>query len=758
MNPKQTATPPPGITLGDVYYILFRHKWLIAILSLAALTAAILARVFWPMPYQSEAKLLIKYVKETKPPEQTAAETQVTSPDSYGQNILNSEVEILTSLDLANSVVDVLTPARILAKAGGGTNRFQAAILVKKSLKPEVARTSDVIGLIFSHADPDMVQPILGQIIDAYLKRHNEIHRPEFNDFLTRETDTIKHKLDETETQLRDAKSKAGIISLDESKKTYGEMTAQIQKEIYNAEAEWAGYQETIKEMRTFLPKSAVAAVSTNAAPSAGGAAPVPPDKVADYQRICEHLSGLQSQEKDLLLKGFTTNAYRVQTKQAEVASAETLKKQLEDKYPGLTAMKPVETRGTAIASMQTQDPVVALNEEIIKADALAARIKALTNQMAEVRNNAAVVTGQEGAILQLQRDKDLEENEFSYYSKKLEESRANEALVGNSNISVVESPTPPARDVLKLTRIAVGILLVGLALAFAVPFVIELYLDRSLKHPLEVQARLGLPFFVSIPEMNGNGRPRSLKREKKTALLPGKTGGAGDQDAGGQQPAPQTNGHLALWDQSHSLQPFYETLRDRLMTFFEMINLTHKPKLVAVTSCAAGAGVTSTAAGLASSLSETGEGNVLLVNMNVRDGEAHHFYKGKLNCGLDDVFEKGTRENALMQDHLYVAKELPEDDRLPRVLPKRFSHLLPKMKASDFDYIIFDMPPVSQISITPRLARFMDMVLLVIESEKTDRDVAKRVAAMLSESKANVGIVLNKNRSYLPRRLRQEF
>ena len=117
-------------------------------------------------------------------------------------------------------------------------------------------------------------------------------------------------------------------------------------------------------------------------------------------------------------------------------------------------------------------------------------------------------------------------------------------------------------------------------------------------------------------------------------------------------------NGHLALWDVSHSLQPFYETLRDRLMTYFEMINLTHKPKLVAVTSCGAGAGVTSTAAGLASSLSETGDGNVLLVNMNVRDGEAHHFYKGKLACGLDEVLEKGTREGALVQGNLYVARE----------------------------------------------------------------------------------------------------
>jgi Mrp family chromosome partitioning ATPase len=156
--------------------------------------------------------------------------------------------------------------------------------------------------------------------------------------------------------------------------------------------------------------------------------------------------------------------------------------------------------------------------------------------------------------------------------------------------------------------------------------------------------------------------------------------------------------------------------------------------------------------------LSETGDGNVLLVNMNARDGEAHHFYKGKLECGIEQALEKGKREDAQVRDNLYVAKEIPADDRLPRVLPKRFSHLVPMMKASDYDYIIFDMPPVTQISITPRLARFMDMVLLVVESEKTNREAAKKAAAMLSETKANVGVVLNKSRSYIPRRLQQDI
>ena len=87
-----------------------------------------------------------------------------------------------------------------------------------------------------------------------------------------------------------------------------------------------------------------------------------------------------------------------------------------------------------------------------------------------------------------------------------------------------------------------------------------------------------------------------------------------------------------------------------------------------------------------------------------------------------------------------------------------RFSYLVPKLKASDYDYIIFDMPPVSQISVTPRLAGFMDMVMLVVESEKTDREAVQRAYAMLEESKANVTAVLNKTHTYVPRRLHQEM
>jgi len=144
---------------------------------------------------------------------------------------------------------------------------------------------------------------------------------------------------------------------------------------------------------------------------------------------------------------------------------------------------------------------------------------------------------------------------------------------------------------------------------------------------------------------------------------------------------------------------------------------------------------------------------------MNLEQGAAHPFYRGKPAIGLSEAFDAGKSENGIVNENLYLvsAKET-NDQKLPRVLPRRFANLVPKMKASDYDYIIFDMPPVSQTSVTPRLSSFMDIVMMVVESEKTGSELAKRANALLQESKANVTAVLNKKRDYVPERLRQEL
>ena len=118
-----------------------------------------------------------------------------------------------------------------------------------------------------------------------------------------------------------------------------------------------------------------------------------------------------------------------------------------------------------------------------------------------------------------------------------------------------------------------------GLALAF----LIEMLLDRSLRRPMEIEAKLGLPVFISIPDFNRNGQLRAKKMAGKDLLLLTETA------------RPGAGGNLALaltpWSRQSRLRPFCDGLRDRLIVHFEIKNVTHKPKLVAVTSCGRGAG-----------------------------------------------------------------------------------------------------------------------------------------------------------------------
>jgi len=87
----------------------------------------------------------------------------------------------------------------------------------------------------------------------------------------------------------------------------------------------------------------------------------------------------------------------------------------------------------------------------------------------------------------------------------------------------------------------------------------------------------------------------------------------------------------------------------------------------------------------------------------------------------------------------------------------KKFFDLMPNLQASDFDYVIFDMPPLGLTSPTLGMAGFMDKMLLVVEGEKNNRDAVRRGYEALVASRDNVSVVFNKARSYIPKWLHSD-
>jgi uncharacterized protein involved in exopolysaccharide biosynthesis/Mrp family chromosome partitioning ATPase len=737
MSTTRQPEAPAGFSPADIYFVVFRHKWKIILLTALGLAAAA-AYYFVKQPlYQSDAELFIRYVSDNRAINPSDNNSRVTSLIDLGQNVMNSEMAILSSLDLAKQVATNFGADKILAKSGGGRDLIAAASAVKGNLKVESVRDSSVIYLTFRHADPELVGPVLTELIQDYQDKHVQVHKAigMSDDTLADQASQLRLQISQTEDELRIAKTNAGIISITDAEKSYEDELARIRRELLQSRASLAEHQTSLRD----LASAAGAKGSETNSPLN-----VPAEDLARYKSVCARLNYVERRQNDYIQQGYTDENKLVKENRQQVMALANTKIGLEKEYPSLMDLD------ATIAGAEAAAPLSSEAAETEQVAALPLRIKELQAQFEEIQAEAAKLNEAEAKIADLERKKDLQEKNYDYYVTMLDQARIDEALGPGrvSNIQVIQQPTPPYKDYSKFYK-ALGVLACsGLLAGLAWAFFIELYLDRSIKRPADLQVKLHMPFFLSIPDLNHQARARLAGPGRRQLTFNGHATTA--DGAGALEVAPP--------GVNEALHSHYDALRDRLVSYFASINLTRKPKLVAITSTGKGAGVSTISAGLAASLSETGDGRVLLVDMNLENGAAQQFVRGQPGCQLDDALLSDKRDNALVQENLYVVSEGSNADKLPRVLPKRFASLMPKLKASDYDYIIFDMPPVSQTSVTTRLAGFMDTVMLVVESEKTDRDVVVQANQLLLQAKANVTTVLNKTRKYIPDRLQHDI
>jgi polysaccharide biosynthesis transport protein len=265
------------------------------------------------------------------------------------------------------------------------------------------------------------------------------------------------------------------------------------------------------------------------------------------------------------------------------------------------------------------------------------------------------------------------------------------------------------------------------------------LVLNRTIGRPLELESRLDIPLMLSIPNRSGaNGQ--------KTLPSPGSSSNSRALTT------TRRNSKIAPWDSRHFIRPYCDAIRDRLGLYFELNHLTHRPKLVGIAGFSETAGASSLAAGLAASLSEANDGKVLLVDVNLGPKDVHPFFKGKPAYPLKAAL-KPAEEMTSAADNLYLATVGSPNTGGPAQLGlKKFFDMMPNMKTSDFDYIIFDMPPLYETSPTWGMGAFMDKLLLIVEAEKNNRDLVKRGYRKLVAERNNVAVIVNKARSRIPR------
>jgi len=711
-----------GFKVNDILFILFKHKWKILVSTCIGLMAAVGAYYQWPRVYVSEAKLLVRYVVDRTPLDPDGG-----SGSRREDSVINAELEILTSRDLATQVVEGLGVKRLLPEANGDVTPIEVAGLVTEGLAVSGGRGSNVISVSYRNADPSLAPIVLTGLVEKYFKKHLELHRPTGGfEFVEQQSLASKNRLDAIEDELKQKKAEARITSLPETFAILNGEAASCQNEINSAEAELASQRAVLS-----LIAGARDASEANPAKTQGGDSETSQPQSGDvlrYQSLVKNLAQLRDLEMGLRVK-FTGENRMLKLNQAQIQELENERRALEKKIPNIS----VQSKTTDFA---TERSLLAGVEA--RRDAWRARLQGVENRIAELSALAPKIT-------ELELRKQIEEGNHKTAIAALEKARTDDWLDPSKmpNISIVQNPSPPRLDLGKASKVIIGLAFGGLAFGVGIALLIELVLDRRIKRPIELESILGIPLMLSVPTIATAGRLRLSKRGRRASPW------AGDGD--GDFP-----GGLAPWAVGHFIRRYAESIRDRLIMYFQINGLGHKPKLVAVTGVMGGAGTSTIAGGLAAALSETGDGKVLLVDMNPDNAGAHPFFMGKPTSSIADALQ-GSENAVAAGDNLYLATTGPLGESGKHLLPKRFYEMVPNFKASDYDYIIFDMPPLNQSSATLAVAGVMDKVLLVVEAEKGGRDVMKRACMELTAARAKVSGIFNMARSYGPKWLHDD-
>lgn len=728
--------PSGGIGIGDILYTLFRYKYLLlgsVVMGVMAAGAIVLVR---PPTYESTAKIYVPYVISITPVNPRDRETDVT-PTIVGENtVINTEIEMLRSFDTAKEVAARFGPARILARYGSDTNLLSAASVIASGIKVAPPRAM-FLSVTLSHRDPDLVQPLLEGVVEAYMRRHRDLRIGDTSNYVE-QAEQAARRISDIDHKLKELRTSAGVPDIRARQTAITKEYADLQSQVLRAQTELARLRAGVGD-------------SKHQAVAGDQADPLTAETISLYSDVLTQIQeSKQRRQRAMVIDDLTTNHPTVLKLDLKIQEHIRQKLALEKQYPTLTNYVGTVSRGGASSNGVTR---LDLESELASIDRLARTLQADETMLTNLTQEAFRLMELEPKVAELERLRAEAETDYEFFRGTSEKSKVeNKSSGGMVNMQKMESPTPPKLDrkkMLKLLGVGFGGC-VGMGLFVA--FGMDLFLDRSIRRPAQVNRRLQLPVILTIPDANKQpsaGWPWQRRKNLKV-MRPDKTA--------------ESANALAHWSPDHKLQTDFEGLRERVITHFEAKDFDRHPRLVGITACAEGAGVSTLASGLAASLSRTGRGSVLLVDWNTGQGVTHSFYKGKAGYGPSESFEAESDSDLEVSPspakNLSLTKHQGEQssrDRLAGMLPPDFDEYMPKLKADAYDYIVFDMPCITPASTSPRMAGRMDLVLFVIESEKTKDYVARYASGLMRESRANVVAILNKFYSPVPEWLSQD-
>src|SRR5581483_8460017 len=218
----QSGSRTLSFTLRDFVAMGFRRRRVMILSFIGILLGAIVAGLLWPK-YQSETEILVR--RERVDPVVTA---EVNSPMMMTPIIteeeMNSEVELINNFDVIrqaiidsgfdkqHSMLEKVTD--LLGKPDPDKRMAGLVEKVKSHLTVKVVAKTNMIKIDYTSRHPKVAAALLAALDNAYLKKHQEVHRPGGQyKFFDQEVAKAREGLNDAESRLKAFPRQAGVAN-----------------------------------------------------------------------------------------------------------------------------------------------------------------------------------------------------------------------------------------------------------------------------------------------------------------------------------------------------------------------------------------------------------------------------------------------------------------------------------------------------------------------------------------------------------------
>ncbi len=321
----------------------------------------------------------------------------------------------------------------------------------------------------------------------------------------------------------------------------------------------------------------------------------------------------------------------------------------------------------------------------------------------------------EEKELNKLQREFSLNESIYKYLVHEREKVRIAMAKENNEEIKIVQKAEVPDEPIKKpFKTLVIGVLL-SILLSISLGFLFELR-NTTFGTPSHlIEKELGIALLATLPYRH------------------------------------------SLWNRHFKINT---NQTNRFKPIQARIDSVHTQQNILITSSNPGEGKTTTAVNLARLLSATGK-SVLLVDFSSFKKKTllTNLKKGKMKSA-NNISENNEAQilNPKNEQFNFLHIDNNEEEIIKLLSSQSFYKFIENISV-DYDYILYDTPSLASSNIPLYLSKIARDVLLVVEAEKTRKDVINRTVKSLNDNGANVmGILLNKVKYHIPNFIYKNF